>query len=66
MLPSEVPKIGGRGTWDGLGEPITVGSEVAGTLTWSRNWVGDGGGTVSGLDVDAEMSATNSGTNVGK
>ena len=56
-LPSEVPTLGVRGSWDGLGVIITVGSEVAGNLYWIRNWGGDGGGTYDGLDVDAEMSA---------
>ena len=44
---------------------ITVGSEVAGTLDWSRNWGGDGGGTNDGLDFDVEMSAAKSGMDFG-
>ena len=34
-------------------------------LACSRTWVGDGGGTVSGLAVDAEISSANTGTDVG-
>ena len=34
-------------------------------LACSRTWVGDGGGTVSGLAVDVEISAAKTGTDVG-
>ena len=56
MLPSEVLALGGRGNWDGVGGSITVFYEVAGTLAWGSTWGGDGGGTVAGSAVDAEMS----------
>ena len=63
-LLSEVPTLGGRGTWYGLVVPITVGSEVSGTLDYSRTWDGDGVGTISGLDVNADMSASDAGTDI--
>ena len=64
-LPSEVPTLGGRGDWAGVGAPITVDSEVAGTMAWGRTLVGDGGGTVAGSAVDAEISAARAGMDVG-
>ena len=64
-LPSEVPTLGGRGAWAGVGGPIAVVSEVDGTLACSRAWVDDGGGTVAGSAVNAEMSAAEAGTEVG-
>ena len=65
MLPSEVLIRGRRRDQPGVGGPITVGSEVSGTLAWSRTWGGDGGGTISGLSVDADMCTTKAGTDVG-
>ena len=51
-LPSEVPGLGGRGKWARLGGPITASSKITGMMDCSRTWGGDGGGTVSRLDVD--------------
>ena len=47
-LPWEVPTLGGKGTWSGVGGKITFGSEVSGTLAWIRTWGVDGGGTIYG------------------
>ena len=62
---SVAPKLGGKGTWAGVGRSITVVSEVAGALAWSRTWGGDGGGTISGSAVDVEMSAAKAVADVG-
>ena len=63
--PDEVPTLIGRRTWDGLGGPIAVGSEVYETLDLSRTWGGGGGGTVAGSAVDADISASEARTDVG-
>ena len=60
-LPPEVSKLGGKGTWSGVGRSITVVSEVSGALDWSRTWGGDGGG----LAVDVEISAAKAVADVG-
>ena len=65
MLPSKVPALGDRGAWVGVGGTINVAFKVTGTMDWSRIWGSDGGGTVSGSDVDEEMSAAKDETGVG-
>ena len=55
-LSTEVPTLGGREVWYGVGGPITFGYKVYGILAWSRTWGGDGGGTIVGSAVGAEIS----------
>ena len=50
-LPSEIPTLSVRETWDGVRGPITIGFEVAGTLDWSSTWGGYGGSTIAGSAV---------------
>ena len=38
MIPSEVPTVGGRGTWSGVIGPIIIVSDLVGALDWSRNF----------------------------
>ena len=64
-IPMEVATVGGWGTWDGVRGDITIGPEVPSTLGERRGSVGDGEGTVAGSTVDAEMSATKTGTDGG-
>ena len=68
-LLKEVATLGGRGTWGGVRGGITAGTEVTSTLDGRRVSEGDGEGdgedTVAGLTVDAEMSATEDGTDGG-
>ena len=63
-LPTEVAKLGDRGTWAGVIGGITVGPKVASTLDTIRVLEGDGEGTVAMLVVHAEMSAAKDGTDI--
>ena len=65
MLPLEVLTLSGRVARDRVGGNITVGSKVSGYLDWSSTWFGDVEGTGDELDVDMDMSAADSGTDVG-
>ena len=64
-LPPEAPDLVGGGAWSVVGGPITVVSEVSGTMDWSRTFGGDGGVAISGSAVNAEISAAKAGTDVG-
>ena len=65
LLLMKVATLGGRGIWAGVRRGITAGPKVPLTLCKRRGLEGDREGTVAGLEVDADIYATEARTKGG-